>query len=276
LNAAGETTELLHQSAVGSPLGRIAVAGRIIGSTGVDFAAMRVLGAYALVYVVRGGGRFADARGTRRTIRDGDLLLLFPEIAHAYGPVPGRRWDEIYIVFEGPVFDLWRRRGILSPAEPVQHLEPVSFWRRRLEDLLAADLSPLERVCRLQATLAQVLAQPTHDLSRARDAAWLERAQAALTSGLGNELDLTAAARGLGMSPETFRKRFVRLARIPPGRYRATALIEVACRLLHEGVLSLKEIAARLGFSDAFHFSRRFKQITGRTPSQYRALAARR
>ena len=44
-----------------------------------------------------------------------------------------------------------------------------------------------------------------------------------------------------------------------------------ACELLADGELTGRQIAAALGFNDEFHFSRRFHQITGRTPSQFRA-----
>ena len=34
--------------------------------------------------------------------------------------------------------------------------------------------------------------------------------------------------------------------------------------------LSGKEIAEHLGFSDEYHFSKRFKQVTGLPPSEFR------
>ena len=43
-----------------------------------------------------------------------------------------------------------------------------------------------------------------------------------------------------------------------------------ACRLLRTTTLGVSEIAARLGFGDALYFSRRFRQKTGSSPSQYR------
>ena len=49
-----------------------------------------------------------------------------------------------------------------------------------------------------------------------------------------------------------------------------TGVIEHACRLVHEERLTNREIADQLGFSDEFHFSHRFKQVTGRSPAQFR------
>ncbi len=40
--------------------------------------------------------------------------------------------------------------------------------------------------------------------------------------------------------------------------------------MLAEGSLGLKEIAARLGFSNASHLSRRFKEATGMSPREFR------
>jgi AraC-like DNA-binding protein len=268
--------EFLSQSSIGSPLGAITLAGLIRNGPGVPVSPMRILGSYALVYLLGGQGRYEDARGIREEVSPGDLLLLFPEIPHTYGPVAGSHWDETYIVFEGPVFDLWRQRGILNAGAPFYHLEPVEHWLRRIEEVSAADLSPLERVCRLQALLADALTHYRRDPAAARDEEWLAQARAVLDADVEKGLYVNDMAKRLGLSPETFRKRFARLAGMPPWRYRMTRVIERACRLVHESRLTNKEIAARLGFNDEFHFSRRFKQITGRSPTQFRALSARR
>ncbi len=41
--------------------------------------------------------------------------------------------------------------------------------------------------------------------------------------------------------------------------------------MLEHTHLSNKEVAEALGFSDAFHFSRRFKQMTGTAPRAFRS-----
>ena len=256
-------------------MGRVTVGGTLRDSTGVHASPMRVLGSYAWVYLTSGSGWFQEAGRPRRRVRAGDLLLLFPEIPHAYGPDAGGRWDEIHAVFDGPVFDLWRARGLLVPEQPVRSLRPIRRWFLRFASVLAPALSPLERVVRLQEVLAQALASADRSRGPSRDTAWAARARALLEENPGSELYLSEVARALGMSEETFRKRFVRATGVSPWRYRLTRRTEIACRWLHEGGLSNKEIAARLGFSDEFHFSRCFKRITGRSPTQFRALVDR-
>ena len=237
---------------------------------------MRVLGSFAIVYIVNGGGRYQDARGYRREVRAGDMMLLFPELAHHYGPLPGGRWDEIYIVFDGPVFDLWRKRGLLSTSSVIYHLQPIEYWFQKFTGVVAPNIASLERICRLQSALSGAITHYQRDPAAARDEEWLARACELLETGIGKQLYVEEIPRQLGMSPETFRKKFARLAGMPPWRYRMTRVIERGCRLVHEGRLTNKEIAAELGLNDEFHFSRRFKQITGRSPTQFRALSARR
>ena len=56
-------------------------------------------------------------------------------------------------------------------------------------------------------------------------------------------------------------------------RYLITQRIEYVKELLDYGELTLSEIAWRTGFSSVAHLSRRFKDETGMTASEYKALA---
>ena len=161
---------------------------------------------------------------------------------------------------------------MLTPDRPVYHLTPLEYWLNRFKAIVAPNLPALERVCRVQAVLADALTNYQRDVAAERDEAWLAQARALLETDIETPLYVATVARKLGVSYETFRKKFVRLAGISPYRYRMTRVIEHACRLVHEERLTNREIADQLGFSDEFHFSHRFKQVTGRSPAQFRAL----
>ncbi len=45
--------------------------------------------------------------------------------------------------------------------------------------------------------------------------------------------------------------------------------IQAAQRMIREGRLNFTQIAARLGFQSSHYFSRRFRQTTGMSPSEY-------
>jgi AraC-like DNA-binding protein len=233
---------------------------------------MRLLGSYALVFLLDGEGTYRDARGRCDNVQSGDLILIFPDIAHCYGPRSDTHWSEFYIIFEGAVFDLWRERKLLDDERPILHLQPVEYWLRRFEDVInptegSESGRSLQQVCRLQTVLAEAIEYSTRSVQEG-DVAWLQQARVLLEAGFEQPLPLIA--RGMGMSYESFRKRFAALSGTSPGQYRLSRQMDRACALVHGSELSNKEIAQRLGFCDEFHFSRQFKKVTGVSPREFR------
>ncbi|HEX2038034.1 MAG TPA: AraC family transcriptional regulator [Chloroflexota bacterium] len=268
----------VFRTGAASPLGRIRAAG-LVGPGDDPPAAMRTLRRYALVYLLDGRGRYLDAQGTAADLKAGDLLLLFPGLAHRYGPDEARQWKEFFLIFDGPVFELWEACGLLRRRQPIHHLEPVAHWLPRLQGLLrpedqagapGAPGSALIDLCRLQLLLAEILLQGRRPAPGAAEPSWVTRACALLEGEPGRQLPLPQVAQRLGLPYETFRKRFKQLVGTSPARYRADRLIERACRLIEEGRLTNRQIAEQLGFCDEFYFSRRFKQLVGYSPGRFR------
>lgn len=244
------------------------MAGMLKHHPGVPEKPMRTLSLYALVYLLRGHGTLKDAWGAQVKLAPGDMWMVFPEVPHWYGPAKGSFWDEFYVVFSGPLFDLWRAKGLLDPAQPVRRLEPLDYWLRRLQEVVLTEADSLQQVCSLQHLLAEALEVP----EESRAPRWLAQARSLLQGG--NETP-QKVAKLLGMSYETFRKRFSSVAGVSPGYYQTMKAMDKACALLITGGLTNKEIAERLSFCDEFHFGRRFKQILGLTPTQFRMKMSR-
>ena len=57
-----------------------------------------------------------------------------------------------------------------------------------------------------------------------------------------------------------------------PGRhhYQTRQRVQAACGLLMDRSLSIVQVAERLGYPDAFTFSKQFKRVMGQSPSSYR------
>jgi AraC-like DNA-binding protein len=276
----GKRSGLVFQNAAKSPLGRITQAGHSQVKAGTPLMPMRILGSFAIVYTLDGLGQYHDARGLHQELRPGDAIIVFPDHPHRYGASPDRSWEEFWIVFEGPMIELWRKRRLIDPSKPIHHVEPVDYWVRRFEEVVAGrvpldEKQSLAQLCKLQQVLADVLQGDRRDPAAEGDTEWLARACAFLEADLEQPMYFQTVAKRMTMSYETFRKRFLKLAGASPGQYRMARVMDRACEMVHEGKLSNREIAAALGFCDEFHFSRRFKQVTGKSPSQFRGLMGR-
>jgi len=77
-------------------------------------------------------------------------------------------------------------------------------------------------------------------------------------------------AQMLGQSPRTFRRRLAQES-TSVSVLKEAVRRTLAERLLRDADLTIEEIAARLGFSDAATFSRAFKQWTHSTPGDFRS-----
>jgi len=258
-------TQLAAPDVPSTAMGRLTGAGYIHRKTGtLDW---RVLGRYALVYVLEGRGRFADAGGSVQAVEAGDLLLLFPELAHRYGPGDTGTWAEMHILFEGPAFDLARAGGALDSVQPVCRLEPVGHWQNRLEE--AARAEGMVAVTKLLAILVEAAAMRGSGTDLAR-LPWLEAARRLLETDLNRDLSASEVATKLGLSYETFRKAFEQQTGVSPARYRAEKRMDAARALLLHTPMTGRQIADSLGYPDEFYFSRRFKQVSGVSPREFR------
>ena len=263
---------LPYDSAMTS-LGRLAGAGFIRRKTG--YLPWRVLGSYAVVYVLEGQGRFQDAGGFAQDVTAGDLLLLFPEVAHRYGPGRRGEWTEFHLIFEGSAFDFWREAGVIHLEQPVYALQPVSDWLNRL--LSVADRSDLQTaggrlvsVSRLLTVLAEIAATREEEETHAGVLPWLDRARHLLESDLSQAISPGSVAAQIGLSYETFRKGFEQQTGISPARFRADKRLGAAQALLRHTQMTSRQIADSLGFHDEFYFSRWFKQRVSLSPRDFR------
>ncbi|GMV82396.1 MAG: hypothetical protein AMXMBFR7_35800 [Planctomycetota bacterium] len=86
---------------------------------------------------------------------------------------------------------------------------------------------------------------------------------------LDRELKLTELARVAGFSERRLIQVFRKLLGRSPMAFVREQRIREAQRLLSQRGITIKDVAARLNFADAHHFSRVFRQVTGISPSDF-------
>ena len=92
-----------------------------------------------------------------------------------------------------------------------------------------------------------------------------------LHENFADRLSSTELAEMSGLSVSHFERRFRRAFGTSPRQYLVRIRVENAARLLRETDKSVSEVALDCGFYDHAHFSRSFRKIMQRSPSDYRS-----
>jgi AraC-like DNA-binding protein len=99
---------------------------------------------------------------------------------------------------------------------------------------------------------------------------WYERATAYIESNLTRRLHVDEVAGAVGVAPSTLHAGFTRHAGVAVHAYISRRRLTRAAAELLESTASISDIALGHGFTDQAHFSRRFKEVFGTTPREYR------
>jgi transcriptional regulator GlxA family with amidase domain len=83
-------------------------------------------------------------------------------------------------------------------------------------------------------------------------------------------LPISELARRVHLSPWYFIRLFKAETSVTPKQYLLGSRMKHAEALLGGSFLSVKEVAANVGFEDRSHFSRDFKKINGQAPTDFR------
>jgi AraC-like DNA-binding protein len=106
-------------------------------------------------------------------------------------------------------------------------------------------------------------------VSRDADAVRILSAMEFIRKESQRPLSVEAIARQVAMSPSHFAHRFRAVARVSPMRFLREVRLENARTLLADPTARAGEVAAKVGFESASHFTREFKRRYGAAPIAY-------
>ena len=98
----------------------------------------------------------------------------------------------------------------------------------------------------------------------------VDRVQGMLSRHAAMRFTLKNVAHAAKVSPNHLSALFHQVAGVTFSEFLLTQRIELAKRLLRDLSLNIEVVAKHSGFANASYFSRRFRQCTGQTPSEWR------
>ena len=230
---------------------------------------LRRLGLYAAVCIIDGAGSFISTTTGKLDVGKGDAILLFPEIPSCYHPYS--RWDSRWVVWGGPEADKLAELGMFNPSAPIVHGGADAVAAAFSETRPLLDRDDIEAALQMKIIVLDMLLslrrlQIPSNAEPGRMTA--EKAIKVIKENLGEDITVAGLAGKFGMSEQNFRRLFKAATGTSPKEFILTAKMARAKELLASRV-SVKEVAAQLGFREEFYFRRIFRKTTGHTPGSY-------
>jgi AraC family transcriptional regulator, transcriptional activator of pobA len=224
----------------------------------------------------------------------GDILLLKPGESHSCSTLPGQGMTYLCIHFGVDEVELKMQLGrvgasLHEPGSPLWEMLYPLLARLGAPGMMEQEIGgnkmkSLSLCLELVSALSRLLADPPEGFLRetgrwdrlAMDIAHRIGSLASEQPRLvGEELmkqGIAGIARELGYSPAYCARLFKSVYGVSPRQYLSTVKLREAQLLLLNRELSMEQVAERLGFRDAAHFSKQFKRWTKLSPSEYRHM----
>jgi AraC-like DNA-binding protein len=239
----------------------------------------RMAGVDQAIFIFCAHGRgWCEVAGQRHDVGPGQLLVVPPNVPHAYGADAEQPWTIPWVHAAGANVGLYLQELGSSVERPVLSLGDDAQLRSLFEEVLEVlehGYAPTLLLCASHA-LAHLLGVM---ILRARQPAGGNLAPEQkipltiqhMKQHLAVPLHLSTLAGLANLSPSHFTALFKRQTGYAPIDYFIRLRIHRAAQLLDTSRLSVKAVAVEVGYADHFYFSRAFKRINGAAPSLYRA-----
>lgn len=217
---------------------------------------------YLLHYIVSGRGEYR-ADGKSFTLTEGQAFLIKPNEMTFYRADKTEPWSYIWMAWESPL-DIFKSL-------------PLKLESRELKAIMSnyptAESVDKLSSCRATALLWSVtacLAEPDFVQNETYD--YITRAISVINLHYSDRLTVSGIADRLNIDRSYFSNLFKKEIGIPPQQYITELRMQKALDLLKKNLYSVAVVAASVGFSDQFTFSRCFKKYYGVSPTHYKEL----
>ena len=227
---------------------------------------------FSLSLILRGSGQLRTESGHIYKVGVGSIVERWPNETQFLDFDQDERYAKLYLYMDPLSYQSLCLVGLFERRSPVYRIHDTRYLRERLTDLF--NQLPLREAWTpcdvLQALLpiARLIDEQRADVfvSAAENDA-LEAAARLLRRDIKGLMPMQSLAKRCGLNYHSFRRQFKQRFGMSPARFRQEERMARACEMLaHQQV---QEVAAELGFCNAFEFSARFRSVMGVAPSAY-------
>jgi len=230
-----------------------------------------------MILCTKGKG-WLETDGRRVVVGAGEVLIIPPNKAHAYHADDEDPWSIHWAHFSGTAAASYA--SLLPPHEHVMMLPAGDFkaianmfcesYRLASTGFTERTLLLVSHILRhalgilffqIGTSLRGSARTIAHDLTKSIEI---------MRANVARPLTLQELSRHAGLSPARFSSLFRDQTGSSPVEHHIRLRMQAACHYLDTTALSVKEVAAELGYYDPYYFSRIFQKTLGCSPLAYR------
>lgn len=223
------------------------------------------------------GRGWCSCGGRRFQVGPSDLVVLPPHVPHAYAAESQEPWTLRWFHAVGSRVPMFARELGTSADRPVLRLPAEIALASLFEEMLSTLEQGYTPAHLLYAS--QILSHLLGRMLWCRNQTGRETTDPCqrvaqslefMKQNLTKRVRVQDLARLAGLSPSHYSALFRDLTGYSPMEYFIGMRMHQARQLLDTTTLSIKEIAAQVGYEDPLYFSRAFHDVNDVSPSQYR------
>ena len=225
-------------------------------------------------YVTEGEG-YLECGGDVLHLKKNSIYFLHKGMDHSYWPNPSAPWQKIFFIIDGPLMEQLLKIYGLDQTRGINNCHSVFHYFKEIMILCSSSAPDKSLQC------AALFHRFVMDLCEIIYAAHWQMPEEItilkkyLDENTESKVNLDTICRQVFRSKPHMIRLFKQHTGNTPYDYLMKKRIENARLMLIHSSMPIKEIAAKLQFSDQYYFSNYFKKSTGISPSAYKKQSGR-
>ena len=207
-------------------------------------------------------------------IHEHQIFLVPENIRTFYQADKDDPWEYIWVHIGGPKIPLILKEAGLSSESPVYTPKACA---EEIEDLARDLLKNYMRQYYCVGTIYKICDYMIENASKKDEPAiehsliYVKNVISYIQLKYSEPVKIEGIAQALGLNRSHLTRLFKEATGYSLQDYLLTYRMKMAVKLLNSSALSISEIAANVGYTDTFTFSKAFKRHFGKSPSEFRA-----
>lgn len=220
-------------------------------------------------FIYKGSG-FLDINNYSYKPAENSVYFLHKNSNHKYWPEKKAPWEKIFFVIDGVFMEYLF--GIYK-MDRIYHIADAPQLRKYFDEMMQLRHG-IGAINRQASIIFHRFMEECHTIIYGQPDCYIPeeilKLKNHLDTNINEKVNLDDYCEKIHRSSAHMIRQFKGYFGIPPYDYLMQKRIEEARLLLKHSPFSVKEIAARLKFSDQYYFSNYFKRKTGMSPQKYK------